>query len=30
MSDLKPVSAVTAQIGGHASFVLRTEETGEI
>ena len=29
MSDLKPVSAVAAQIGGHASFVLRTEETGE-
>jgi folate-binding protein YgfZ len=30
MSDLKPVSAIAAQIGGHASFVLRTEETGEI
>jgi folate-binding protein YgfZ len=29
MSDLKPVSAVAAKIGGHASFVLRTEETGE-
>jgi aminomethyltransferase len=29
MSDLKPVSAVAAQIGGQASFVLRTEETGE-
>lgn len=29
MSDLKPVSAIAAQIGGHASFVLRTEETGE-
>jgi aminomethyltransferase len=30
MSDLKPVIAIAAQIGGHASFVLRTEETGEI
>jgi folate-binding protein YgfZ len=29
MSDLKPVNAVAAQIGGHSSFVLRTEETGE-
>jgi folate-binding protein YgfZ len=29
MSDLKPVTAIAAQIGGHASFVLRTEETGE-
>ena len=29
MSDLDPVSAIAAQIGGHASFVLRTEETGE-
>jgi folate-binding protein YgfZ len=29
MSDLKPVSAIAAQIGGQASFVLRTEETGE-
>lgn len=29
MSDLKPVSAIAAQVGGHASFVLRTEETGE-
>ena len=29
MSDLKPVSAIPAQVGGHASFVLRTEETGE-
>jgi aminomethyltransferase len=29
MSDLKPVSAVTAHIGGHTSLVLRTEETGE-
>lgn len=29
MSDLKPVSAVTAQIGGHSAYVLRTEETGE-
>ena len=29
MSDLKPVSAIAAQIGGHASFVMRTEETGE-
>jgi len=30
MSDIEPVSAIAAQIGGHASFVLRTEETGEI
>ena len=30
MSDLKPVSAIAAQIGGQASFVLRTEETGEV
>jgi folate-binding protein YgfZ len=30
MSDLKPVSAIAAKIGGHTSFVLRTEETGEI
>jgi folate-binding protein YgfZ len=30
MSDLKPVSAIAAQIAGHASFVLRTEETGEV
>lgn len=29
MSDLKPVNAVAAQIGGQAAFVLRTEETGE-
>jgi len=29
MSDLTPVSAVTAQIGGQTSLVLRTEETGE-
>lgn len=29
MSDINPVSAVAAQISGHASFVLRTEETGE-
>jgi aminomethyltransferase len=29
MSDLKPVSAITAKIGGHTSYVLRTEETGE-
>lgn len=29
MSNLKPVSAVAAQIGGQASFVLHTEETGE-
>jgi glycine cleavage system T protein len=29
MSDLKPVNAITAKIGGHTSFVLRTEETGE-
>ena len=29
MSDLKPVSAIAARIGGHASYVLRTEETGE-
>jgi glycine cleavage system T protein len=30
MSDLEPVTAIAAKIGGHASFVLRTEETGEI
>ena len=30
MSDLEPVSAIAAKIGGHASVVLRTEETGEI
>jgi len=29
MGDLKPLTAIAAQIGGHASFVLRTEETGE-
>ena len=29
MSDLKPVSAIAAKIGGHTAFVLRTEETGE-
>src|SRR5262249_14492670 len=29
MSDLKPVSAISAMICGHSSFVLRTEETGE-
>jgi len=29
MSDLKPVSAISAKIGGHASLVLCTEETGE-
>jgi aminomethyltransferase len=29
MSDLTPVSAVSARIGGHGSYVLRTEETGE-
>jgi glycine cleavage system T protein len=29
MSDIKPVSAIAAQIGGHASLVLHTEETGE-
>jgi glycine cleavage system T protein len=29
MSDLKPVSFVTAQIGGHTALVCRTEETGE-
>ncbi len=29
MSDTKPVSTIAAQIGGQASFVLRTEETGE-
>ena len=29
MSDLMPVSAIAAKIGGHTSFVLRTEETGE-
>jgi glycine cleavage system T protein (aminomethyltransferase) len=30
MSDLTPVNAIAAKIGGHTSFVLRTEETGEI
>lgn len=29
MSDLKPVNAIAAKIGGHAAFILRTEETGE-
>ena len=29
MSDLKPVNAIAAKIGGHAALVLRTEETGE-
>jgi aminomethyltransferase len=29
MNDIKPVSAIAAQIGGHASLVLHTEETGE-
>ncbi len=29
MSDVKPVSAIAAQIGGHASLVLHTDETGE-
>ena len=29
MSDLKPVNAITAKIGGHTALVLRTEETGE-
>ena len=29
MSDLKPLSIISAKIGGHTSFVLRTEETGE-
>ena len=29
MSDLKPVSAITAKIGGQTALVLRTEETGE-
>ena len=29
MSDLKPVSAITAKIGGHTALLLRTEETGE-
>ena len=29
MSDLIPVSAVTAHIGGHSAYALRTEETGE-
>jgi aminomethyltransferase len=29
MSDLTPISAITAKIGGHTAFVLRTEETGE-
>jgi len=30
MSDLTPLSAISAKIGGHTAFVLRTEETGEI
>jgi len=30
MSDLDPVSAIAAKIGGQTAFVLRTEETGEI
>ncbi|MDZ4855688.1 MAG: aminomethyltransferase family protein [Nitrospirota bacterium] len=30
MSDLKPVTAITAKIGGQTALVLRTEETGEI
>jgi aminomethyltransferase len=30
MSDLEPVSTISAKIGGHTSFVLRTEESGEI
>ncbi len=29
MSDLTPLSAISARIGGHAAYVLRTEETGE-
>jgi aminomethyltransferase len=29
MSDLQPLSAISARIGGHAAYVLRTEETGE-
>ena len=29
MSDLTPLSAIAAKIGGHTAFVLRTEETGE-
>jgi len=29
MSDLTPVSAIAAKIGGQTAFVLRTEETGE-
>ena len=29
MSDLKPVNAIAAKIGGHTALVLRTEETGE-
>ncbi len=29
MSDLEPVTAISAKIGGHTSYVLRTEETGE-
>jgi len=29
MRDLKPVSAITAKIGGQTALVLRTEETGE-
>ncbi|HSQ92349.1 MAG TPA: glycine cleavage T C-terminal barrel domain-containing protein, partial [Nitrospiraceae bacterium] len=30
MSDLEPLSTISAKIGGRTSFVLRTEETGEI
>ena len=30
MSDLKPVNAIAAKIGGHTAYVLCTEETGEI
>ncbi|HSL04580.1 MAG TPA: aminomethyltransferase family protein [Nitrospiraceae bacterium] len=29
MSDLEPVSAIAAKIGGQTAFFLRTEETGE-
>ena len=29
MSDLTPVTAIAAKIGGHTAYVLRTEETGE-
>lgn len=29
MSDLTPLSAIAAKIGGHTAFVLCTEETGE-